>query len=125
MAWTTDERETFLRNLAVLAETLGETVTTGRLVGYAVALDDVPAECVGYGIERAMKECTFFPKPVELRELGEQSRKWRAVREREHDRFLEHRQKALGPPLSDEEIRANIARLQEVVKGLANKRRMR
>jgi hypothetical protein len=125
MAWSTDEREAFLRNLSVLAETLGETVTTGRLVGYAVALEDVPAECIQIGLERAMRECKFFPKPVELRELGEQSPKWKRAQEARRQAIQECHQKALGPGLTDEQIQANIDKLKAVVKRLAFKRRMR
>lgn len=125
MPWTSSERETFAAQMTMLAETLAEPMTPARMAGYVAALEDVPLRCVSLGLQRAMRECTFFPKPVEMRELGEQSKEWRREQERRWDAIKERRQKVLEPPLSDEQIQANIAKLQAVVKGLVAKRRMR
>jgi hypothetical protein len=123
--WTDADREAFAANMTVLAETLGEPMTMGRIAGYCAALEDVNPECLHFGLSRAMRECKFFPKPVELRELGEQAPAWRRLQDARRGELEARQVKALGPGLTDEQIQANIAKLKAVVKGLAYKRRMR
>lgn len=43
--------------------------TEARLELYAMALNDVPADVLGMACVDALKQCTFFPTPAELRKL--------------------------------------------------------
>ena len=62
-----DQFETLLR---ALFETFGQTPTAGQILGYRMAMDDVPIEDLERGVRRAMRDSKFLPKPVELRELA-------------------------------------------------------
>lgn len=55
--------------LRALFETFTVTPTSGQIMGYRMALDDIPMADLELGIRRAMATCKFLPKPVELREL--------------------------------------------------------
>jgi hypothetical protein len=64
---THPDRATVARMLAALSEVFGEALTETRIEGYLVALADVPTEHLRLGMQQAMRACTFFPKPAELR----------------------------------------------------------
>lgn len=55
--------------LAALAEVFGEDVGEVRLAAYVEALDDLSLEALREAFRRAVRELTWFPKPVELRRL--------------------------------------------------------
>lgn len=59
----------FGRELLVTAEVFGETLSEARTLGYFEALADLPVEAVLRGLTQARRQCRFFPKPVEVREL--------------------------------------------------------
>jgi len=124
MPWTADEREVFYKSLALLAETLGEALSPGRMAGYVAALDDAPFGAVQIGLREALKTCKFFPKPVELRELGEESREWRKFKEAETERLLAPMRR-MPARLSDDETQAHIDKLKLAVMQLAGRKRMR
>jgi hypothetical protein len=104
---------------------MGEPMSPTRLTAYAEALEKHPLEAIVIGLDIAADECRWFPKPVDIRDFGVQSSRWRRQQERSWDERQERQQKALGPPLSPEQMQANIDKLKAVVKGLAAKRRMR
>lgn len=56
--------------LALLGEVFNEPVTTARVAGYWLALQDLPFGIVHDGVQEALKTCRFFPKPAEIRTLG-------------------------------------------------------
>jgi hypothetical protein len=66
---TDADREGFARVLALLSEAFSEEVSTTRAEAYFVALRDLELAQLQSMIERALRECKFFPRPVELREL--------------------------------------------------------
>lgn len=126
MAWSEQDRADFAARMTMLAETLGETVTTGRLMGYVVALEGIDAECVLCGVEEAMRECKFFPKPVELRDLAQASKKWRRMQEAKWAQIAERRPKYLPrPELTPEQLAENIAKLKAAIGKLSHAKRMR
>ncbi len=114
MAWTETEKDQFFKALSLLAETMGEPLSPVRLAGYCAALEDAPFEAVTLGLGEAMKTCRFFPKPVEIRELGLESRGWR----RHLDALADAYRPQLPAPLPDEVRQANIERLNEVLRTL-------
>jgi len=67
---STDDHARFGELLALLGEVFNEPVTPARVAGYWLALEDVPFADVHAGVERALKECRFFPKPADIRTLG-------------------------------------------------------
>jgi hypothetical protein len=67
---TDTERSRFAELLALLGEVFNEPVTAARVTGYCLALDDLPFPDVKRGIETALRECRFFPKPAEIRTLA-------------------------------------------------------
>lgn len=68
---TDEDRPAFGQAMTMLAETLNEPMSPGRLEGYFVALRDLPIATVRVGIERALAYCAeFFPKPGKIRELA-------------------------------------------------------
>jgi hypothetical protein len=68
---TDADRVPFVQALTMLAETMNEPMSPGRIEGYFVALEDLPIEKVREGIRRAMATCAeFFPKPGKIRELA-------------------------------------------------------
>lgn len=67
---THDDESHFAASLGVLAETFGETLTPARLEGYALALRDLPLAEARGAVELALRTCTFFPRPAELRALA-------------------------------------------------------
>lgn len=80
---THPDRATVARMLAAFSEVFGEPMTETRIEGYLAALADVPTEHLRLGMQQAMRACTFFPKPAELRRAVdtalialEQSQRW-------------------------------------------------
>lgn len=63
------DRPRFAAALTGLAEILDAALSPTRFEGYFVALEDLSLESVEAAIARAVRECRFFPKPVELREF--------------------------------------------------------
>jgi len=68
---TTCSTRWIVDQLTVLAELLGETVSAQRLALSAQTLSDLSEQQLKSAFARAARECKFFPKPVELRELAE------------------------------------------------------
>jgi len=56
--------------LAILAEAVGEALTPSRLKIYAEALSDLDQQQLSAAFGRALRECKFFPRIAELRELA-------------------------------------------------------
>jgi hypothetical protein len=59
-----------VEQLTVLAEAMGETMTAARLKIYAADLADIEGAALAVAFQRARRECRFFPKIAELRELA-------------------------------------------------------
>jgi hypothetical protein len=92
--------------------------TEARLELYAMALNDVPADVLGFACVEALKQCTFFPTPAELRKLCKDPhrRAFRLTRAKhliaKHDR--EYRPPVEDRPLTDverDELEAIMRRL--------------
>lgn len=66
---TNSDRESFARMLFALGDTFNEPVSDLRTEAYFDALGDLPIMDVLAAGRRALAECRFFPRPVELREL--------------------------------------------------------
>lgn len=60
----------FAHHLGGVAVTLRESLTVECIEGYFAALADLPIEAIIEGCRRANRECTYFPKPAELRALA-------------------------------------------------------
>ncbi len=67
---TNEERPRLARVLAILSETFNEPVSDVRAEGYLMGLNDIPIEDIERGARLALKQCKFFPRPAELRELA-------------------------------------------------------
>jgi len=67
---TDDDRGRFGELMTLLGEVFNEPVSAARVAGYWLALEDLPFVDVHAGVQRALKECRFFPKPAEIRTLG-------------------------------------------------------
>lgn len=63
------DQKAFGQVIVVLAEAFGERLSPERLALYFNALSDLTLDLVNRAAEKAARECRFFPKPVELREL--------------------------------------------------------
>jgi hypothetical protein len=79
------ERAIVARMLTALAEVFAIALSDAQLEGYLAALADVPTEHLRLGMQQAMRACTFFPKPAELRRAVdsallalEQSQRWQS-----------------------------------------------
>jgi hypothetical protein len=59
-----------VEQLTILAEAMGETMTSARLKIYVGDLVGIEQESLATAFQRARRECRFFPKIVELRELA-------------------------------------------------------
>lgn len=119
--WNDDERDRFFKQLAVVAETLGEPMSPVRLAGYCDALEDLPLDPVSAGLRKAMRECRFFPKPAEIREMAKKTAEWG----RHLDRERAARMRLLGP--GDEpgmDPGQSLARLSQMIKAALAKRVM-
>jgi hypothetical protein len=125
MPWTEGEKDSFYKQLTVLAETLGEPMTPVRLAGYCSALEDLPLAGVAIGMRDAMRKCRFFPKPTEIRELMALSQEWRRFCASVNSRDREARRLAAGPPMTREETEAAFGKLSQALKGLSARKRMR
>ena len=66
---------------AHLGEIFDKPATPARMEAYAAALEDIPTGPLLLAMKAATTQCTFFPKPVELRQLaGERTPEDRASR---------------------------------------------
>lgn len=63
------DRPAFARLMYALGDTFNEPVTDIRAEAYFDGLSDLPTEDVMAAGRRAIAECRFFPRPVELREM--------------------------------------------------------
>lgn len=65
--------------LQAFAELFAEGMSEVRLEGYLAALEDVPTEALGHGLQRAAQEAKFFPSIAEIRLYAswEWGRRWR------------------------------------------------
>lgn len=66
---TNQDRERFGRMMFALGDTFNEPVSDIRIEAYFDALRELDATDVLSAGRRAIAECRFFPRPVELREL--------------------------------------------------------
>jgi hypothetical protein len=66
---TNSDRARFAEALHALGETFNEPVSTIRAEGYFDALSDLELRQLEGAVRLALRTCTFFPKPVELRAL--------------------------------------------------------
>ena len=69
---TRHDAPAFSTLLSGLAETFDAPLTATRTELYFRALEDLPLVTIQTAAGRAIRECRFFPKPVELRELAGQ-----------------------------------------------------
>ncbi len=60
--------EKFAEALLVLGETFNEPVSDVRIEAYADALADLDAMDVLHAMKECVRECSFFPRPAEIRE---------------------------------------------------------
>lgn len=63
-------RKKLVDALTALAEVFDKKSTEVMINTYAAALADVPIDQITVACQRAIRECRWFPKPVELRELA-------------------------------------------------------
>lgn len=67
------QRETdfdeFSKLFEQLADIIGNDDTAKKRAGYFAALEELPMDSVRQAFQLALRQCKFFPKPVELREL--------------------------------------------------------
>lgn len=70
MTMREDEQAAVAEQLTMVAAVLGVELTDVQLKGYLLALRDLSGAAVLAACERATRECTFFPKPAELRTLA-------------------------------------------------------
>jgi hypothetical protein len=63
---TKGERERFITAFATLCEVLGKEISKLGTEAYFKLLEQFTIEEVEAGITRALAECKFFPKPIEL-----------------------------------------------------------
>jgi hypothetical protein len=61
--------EALVYQLNLLAEAFNEPLTANRIKVYVMALSDLSAPQLNHGLNRAVRELTFWPRPAELREL--------------------------------------------------------
>lgn len=64
------DRAAFARMMFALGDTFNEPVSEIRAEAYFDALSDLPVDDVLAVGRRAIAECRFFPRPVELREMA-------------------------------------------------------
>lgn len=68
---TDSDRPRLAQVLALLGEMFNEPISELRAEGYFDALSDLPIDTVEGAARLALRTKTFFPKPVELRELAQ------------------------------------------------------
>ena len=66
---TEADRPVFAAALHTIAEAFVEPMSEARAEAYFVALEDYGIEDVSQVVRQALRACTFFPKPAELRAL--------------------------------------------------------
>jgi hypothetical protein len=65
--------------MAMMGEIFGEAISSARIQGYFIALQEFPIEAVQRAMRHAIKGAKFFPKPAEIREYIEASADDRAA----------------------------------------------
>lgn len=70
---TTQDRDAFGRMMFALGDTFNEPVSEIRVEAYFDALSDLETPDVLAAGRRAIAECRYFPRPVELRDMVEGS----------------------------------------------------
>jgi hypothetical protein len=65
---TAGDHPAFAELLALLGETFQEPISEARCAAYFDALRDLPLAAVQAAVREALRDCRFFPRPVELRE---------------------------------------------------------
>ena len=63
------DRAAFAKAMVVLGETFNEPVSDGRIEAYFDALSDLDIEAVLVAVRVSLRTETFFPKPINLRNL--------------------------------------------------------
>lgn len=77
---TNEDREQFSLLIEAMASAFSADASAGLVLGYWMGLKDLDLPAIEHAIDRALRECKFMPKPVELRALaGEMSNEQRAV----------------------------------------------
>ena len=67
---TEADEKRFATLLRAMGETFGAPITSGQILGYRMALGDLPIEAIEKAVKTALGACKFMPKPAELRELA-------------------------------------------------------
>lgn len=75
---TAQDRPMFVRGLMVLGEAFNEPLSELRIEAYFDALSDLPAQDVLSAMRSAIKAESFFPKPVQIRNIAQGSTSDRA-----------------------------------------------
>ena len=101
---------------------MGEPMTATRLTAYAAVLEKTPFGAVVIGLEKAAEECRYFPKPVEVRDLGICSREWAHAKALDAELTA---QRYLPEPMTTEQRLENIDRLRRLIQTVLPRRVMR
>ena len=67
-------RARVMRMIVTLAELLGEEMSADRAAGYAEALSDIPLDDLRLGVQRIVRNASYFPRPAEIRMAVERER---------------------------------------------------
>ena len=62
------DREAFAAQITYLAEAFAERITPVRIAAYFMALRSYEIEYIRGAVEECIKDCKYFPKPVEIQE---------------------------------------------------------
>jgi hypothetical protein len=69
-AMTEDDRSRFAELMTMLAAAFREPLEGPRVAAYWAALDDLSIDAIEYAVDRTLRTCRFFPRPVELRDAA-------------------------------------------------------
>lgn len=67
-------RARLIRMILTLAELFGETLSNERTAAYVEALRDVPIDDLRLGVQRHIRNSSWFPKPADLRAAVDRER---------------------------------------------------
>lgn len=70
MSLNEQQRKRFIELMAALASSFGREADQAMLLGYRLALGDLPLEKIESAVGRAIRELKFMPSPAEVRELA-------------------------------------------------------
>lgn len=76
---TKDDLPQFITALAHLVEVYNERMTPGRVEAYFKSCEDLSIGAVERGMDAALKTCTRFPRPAEIRQLTRNGRPTRPL----------------------------------------------